>query len=306
MSVNQVNQATGALSPIAGGTLYADEPIGAILPFGGSTVPNGFLLCNGAAVSRITYAALFAVIGTSFGIGDGSTTFNIPDLRESVPVGAGQNATQTIAAHDTYTVGQFKDDQMQNAEGNFTAYSYSDGLAGGAFSSNTDNPNVLMGGTTPTLNFDDFNFNLSKVARTGTTTHGKQMGVNFIIKATNNALPTDFADVFNRKSITIVGDDVHGLYLEKSNKVVCVNLTGIIAASLITGTIPAEYRPVRDVLITGTLINTTTSYSYVCWITLGKTGSISGSYNPVNGLAVPFNSSHIDYAIFGSTAWIVP
>ena len=59
--------------------IYADTPLGAILPFGGTTAPTGFLICDGSAVSRLTYAELFAVIGTKFGSGDGSTTFNLPN-----------------------------------------------------------------------------------------------------------------------------------------------------------------------------------------------------------------------------------
>lgn len=54
---------------------------GIVLPYAGSTAPTGWLLCSGQAVSRTTYAALFAVIGTAFGTGDGSATFNVPDLR---------------------------------------------------------------------------------------------------------------------------------------------------------------------------------------------------------------------------------
>ena len=56
-------------------------PPGAIMAFARSTPPEGWLECNGQAVSRTTYAALFAAIGTTFGAGDGSTTFNVPDLR---------------------------------------------------------------------------------------------------------------------------------------------------------------------------------------------------------------------------------
>lgn len=52
---------------------------GSIVPYGGTSAPTGFLLCNGAAISRTTYAALFALIGTTFGVGDGSTTFNLPN-----------------------------------------------------------------------------------------------------------------------------------------------------------------------------------------------------------------------------------
>lgn len=54
-------------------------PVGIIAPFGGSTAPAGWLVCDGSAISRTTYADLFAVIGTTYGPGDGSTTFNLPE-----------------------------------------------------------------------------------------------------------------------------------------------------------------------------------------------------------------------------------
>jgi microcystin-dependent protein len=73
----------------------ASAPTGGIIMFGGSSAPSGYLLCDGAAVSRSTYAALFAVIGTTFGIGNGSTTFNVPDLRGRVAVGMGQGSGLT-------------------------------------------------------------------------------------------------------------------------------------------------------------------------------------------------------------------
>lgn len=56
-------------------------PSGCVLHFAALTPPNGFLACDGAAISRTTYAALFAVVSTTYGTGDGSTTFNLPDLR---------------------------------------------------------------------------------------------------------------------------------------------------------------------------------------------------------------------------------
>lgn len=62
-------------------------PVGSITMFSGSTAPAGHLLCQGQAVSRTTYARLYAVIGTTYGAGDGSTTFNIPNLKGRVPVG---------------------------------------------------------------------------------------------------------------------------------------------------------------------------------------------------------------------------
>lgn len=62
-------------------------PIGVVLPFAGTTAPTDWLLCYGQAVSRTTYAALFASLGTTYGTGDGSTTFNLPDLRGRVSAG---------------------------------------------------------------------------------------------------------------------------------------------------------------------------------------------------------------------------
>ena len=64
-------------------------PTGSIIMYGAATAPTGWLLCDGSAVSRTTYADLFAIIGTTFGVGNGSTTFNLPDLRDRFVVGAG-------------------------------------------------------------------------------------------------------------------------------------------------------------------------------------------------------------------------
>lgn len=69
-----------AIKPnINGNVDITGVPTGTILPFAGGTIPSGFLACNGAAVSRTTYAALYSAIGTTYGAGDGSTTFNLPN-----------------------------------------------------------------------------------------------------------------------------------------------------------------------------------------------------------------------------------
>jgi microcystin-dependent protein len=86
--------ASGATAALPPGTLTA---------FGGSTAPSGWLVCDGSAISRTTYSLLFAVVGTSYGAGDGSTTFNLPDLRGRTPVGyaAGGNAdVATLGLND--------------------------------------------------------------------------------------------------------------------------------------------------------------------------------------------------------------
>jgi len=61
---------------------------GIIVPWSAASVPSGFLECNGSNVSRSTYSALFAVVGTTYGAGDGSTTFGLPDLQNNIPVGS--------------------------------------------------------------------------------------------------------------------------------------------------------------------------------------------------------------------------
>ena len=68
-------------------TLKHIIPAGSITMYGGSTAPTGYLLCDGSAVSRTTYADLFTAIGTTYGTGDGSTTFNVPNVKGKVPVG---------------------------------------------------------------------------------------------------------------------------------------------------------------------------------------------------------------------------
>lgn len=68
-------------------------PSGAMMLYGGTAAPTGWLLCDGTAVSRTTYADLFTAIGTAFGVGDGSTTFNVPDLRGQFPLGKAASGT---------------------------------------------------------------------------------------------------------------------------------------------------------------------------------------------------------------------
>lgn len=67
------------------------EPAGIVMPFAGSVAPGGYLLCDGSAVLRSTYPDLFTAIGTLYGAGDGSTTFNLPNLSGKVVIGVSSN-----------------------------------------------------------------------------------------------------------------------------------------------------------------------------------------------------------------------
>lgn len=80
------------------GAVAAVMPSGAILPYAGASAPSGFLLADGSAVSRTTYSALFAAIGTAYGAGDGSTTFNVPNLQGRVPVGKNAGTFSALGA----------------------------------------------------------------------------------------------------------------------------------------------------------------------------------------------------------------
>lgn len=78
----------------SGGSITGDTlPIGSITAYGNETAPANWLICDGSAVSRTAYADLFAVIGTKYGEGDGSTTFNLPNLKGRVPVGLDSDDT---------------------------------------------------------------------------------------------------------------------------------------------------------------------------------------------------------------------
>lgn len=82
-------------------------PIGSALMWFTGVAPTGYLFCEGQAVSRATYADLFALIGTTYGAGDGSTTFNLPDLRDRFPIGAsGTKALATTGGSETITTAQ--------------------------------------------------------------------------------------------------------------------------------------------------------------------------------------------------------
>lgn len=74
--------------------LSSAVPTGVISAYGGSSAPTGYLLCDGTAVSRTTYSALFAVIGTTYGAGDTTTTFNLPNLKGRVAVGRDNTQTE--------------------------------------------------------------------------------------------------------------------------------------------------------------------------------------------------------------------
>lgn len=96
------DQATNSWVIQGAGGGGAALPAGVVLDFAGTAAPAGYLLCDGSAVSRTTYADLYAAIGTTWGAGNGSTTFNLPDYRDRTLIGAG---TQPLGQNDGLAAG---------------------------------------------------------------------------------------------------------------------------------------------------------------------------------------------------------
>jgi microcystin-dependent protein len=92
---------------------------GELKPFAGATAPAGYLLCFGQAISRTAFVGLFTVIGTTYGAGDGSTTFNLPDLRGRVAAGkddmGGSNANRLSSVIASTTLGASGGAQSESA-----------------------------------------------------------------------------------------------------------------------------------------------------------------------------------------------
>lgn len=116
---NKANIDLDNLSTAGLNVLNKIVPVGSIIIFAGTTAPEGYLLCNGGAVSRTTYADLFDAIGDLYGVGDGSTTFNLPDFRDRVIQGSGTRGG----------VGTYKAESLPNITGSLPIVC----SAGGAF-----------------------------------------------------------------------------------------------------------------------------------------------------------------------------
>lgn len=170
MGVYKYDSTNDELNPIAGSTTYADLAVGSIIPYGGTTPPISFLMCDGLEVPKADYPELYAVIGDAFGSAAEATHFKLPDLRECVPVGVGKNITKSIANHDRYNLGQFKDDELGTH----------------------DHP--LKTVTTATYNTAGVPVGVAVNNTPTSATHGKQVGVNYIIKAKNTGCPSDIGD----------------------------------------------------------------------------------------------------------------
>ena len=176
--VGTINATTGKLAE-SGNALV---PAGCIQMYGGSTVPGGWLLCNGAAISRTTYASLYAAIGTIYGAGNGSTTFNLPDFRGIFPRGAGTSGQLTNANSTAFSgiLGAYQNDKVQgHRHAQMNSYSPTNWYGG------TNNTGILDGYTGSALKpfiGNPITDGTNGTPRTGAETNPANLAVNFIIK----------------------------------------------------------------------------------------------------------------------------
>ena len=149
--------------------------VGTMISSGESSM-EGYLLCNGSLVSRTTYSELFSVIGTTFGSGNGSTTFAIPDLVGASPRGAGTSSgyTQNI----TVTLGAKDNDRIQGHLHSFSNFvRYNTGTNNYGEGTNFNSQYNLTANVS-----DPITDNINGTPRTGNETKMKNLGVNFFIK----------------------------------------------------------------------------------------------------------------------------
>lgn len=177
-------------SPITKGTYVTSSvPVGTVLAYAANLAPSGFFICDGSAISRTIYSQLFSVIGTTYGAGDGSTTFNLPDFRAKFLRGYGPQGAEGLddlgnADNGGYS-GEFgveQKEQLPNISGrlSFHAGTY---FSGDAFTSGS-------GGSGPDCNSADSpalqaNFNASNcspVYKAGAHNAPANYAVNFLIK----------------------------------------------------------------------------------------------------------------------------
>lgn len=157
---------------------------GTIAYFSMSTAPTGWIKANGAAVSRTTYSDLFTAIGTTYGSGDGSTTFNIPDLRGEFPRGWDDGR----GVDSGRSFGSAQSDSLQNITGTVldTSAGTSVGLHGGggsgAFTVPSQSPASTYRQALEIGNGGKISFDASRVARTSSETRGRNIALLACIK----------------------------------------------------------------------------------------------------------------------------
>ena len=155
-------------------------PVGSVIPFAGPIVPEGWLLCDGSEVSRILYADLFVVIGTSWGAGEGSTTFHLPDLRGQFLRGVAGSAPEDPDKNSRtakYTGGNTGNNVGSYEGHQIESHNHGPTNGNGFLTVSPDVPGATTSGSNNNTGFADFTANTG-----GTETRPVNAYVNYIIK----------------------------------------------------------------------------------------------------------------------------
>lgn len=156
------------------------NPIGEVIMYAGTAAPYGYLICNGSQVSRTTYAALFAIVSTSFGQGNGTTTFHLPDLRGRFVRGLDGAAGNDpdAASRTAMNTGGATGNNLGSVQGDgLKAHDHGIPLDGGAGS------DIITTGTVDKI--PSFSAGFNTESEGGNETRPKNAYLNFIIKAYN-------------------------------------------------------------------------------------------------------------------------
>lgn len=154
-------------------------PTGCVMAFAGSTTPDGWLLCDGSDVSRTTYANLFAVIGTTYGAGDGSTTFGLPTLTNKFIMGSSTSGTvksaglPNITGGTNYSICVVKADKTEGA------------TTSGALGVTASYQSTVAADTSSTRGWQALNFDASRsssIYGNSTTVQPPALTMRYIIK----------------------------------------------------------------------------------------------------------------------------
>ena len=247
-------------------------PVGTLIQQYKKVAMSGYLYCDGSTFDQNDYPALYMYLGTNV----------LPDYRECVMVGAEQNTTDTIATHDVYTEGEFKDDQIQRITGSFEVPNRDrDSNVSGAFSTKTSDG--MWYALSETKTFPSLvSFDSAQVARTGdtNTTHGKQKAVYVYIKATSGLAENQQENVLN---------DVKG-YLSWHYKV--VSCAGGTSGNI---EVPAGYNGNYEYSV----------YDYKCHVSFHgihitsdgtmSLGNIATNFSGVSNDGITLNNTNIGY-----------
>ena len=238
-------------------TVVWEDDVGQVAPFAISSAnpPSGYLPADGTAVSRAAYYQLFAKLGTTFGVGDGSTTFNLPDLRGIFVRGAG---TQTVSGQSySGTLGTKQGDQMQGHYHNVQMWDST--LSGGNNSKPPSGGQNAIGSQATSSPITD---GTNGTPRTGTQTHPANIALTYFIKYARTPAP-------------VIAESVNLSALYKGTP------TGTCSAAWNIITYPTKKKDTRNRYSSGSyLVDESGTFSIAAMVT------INGTYTTLNGIGV--------------------